>query len=58
MWPVCLPGSGMMLLDVLRDTGGVVRLNLAPAGPVEARMLEDVVFRAEGWSNVAALHCD
>ena len=55
MWPVCLPGSGMMLLDALRDTGGVVRLHLAPAGPVEARMLEDVVSRAEGWSDVAAL---
>lgn len=55
MWPAYLPGSGMMLLEALRDTGGVVRLHLAPAGPVEARMLEDVVSRAEGWSDVAAL---
>mgnify|MGYP000568227228 CR=1 FL=1 len=55
MWPAYLPGSGMMLLDALRDTGGVLRLHLAPAGPVEARMLEDVVSRAEGWSDVAAL---
>ena len=47
--------SGMMLLDALRDTGGVLRLHLAPAGLVEARMLEDVVSRAEGWSDVAAL---
>lgn len=55
MWPAYLPGSGMMLLEALRDTGGVLRLHLAPAGPVEARMLEDVVSRAEGWSDVAAL---
>lgn len=47
--------SGMILLDALRDTGGVLRLHLAPAGLVEARMLEDVVSRAEGWSDVAAL---
>ena len=47
--------SGMMLLDALRDTGGVLRLHLAPAGLVKARMLEDVVSRAEGWSDVAAL---
>ena len=45
----------MMLLDALRDTGGGLRLHLAPAGLVEARMLEDVVSRAEGWSDVAAL---